>query len=210
MPDELIQIYYGFHQKRREHRTSIPTYAQVLSVGSFTYGEENLKILFRNSGEKVQIGKFCSIANDVTIILGGGHRHDWVTTYPFGQVFQDDFGTEQREAQTTSKGSVVIGNDVWVGRGTTIMSGVNIGDGAVIAANSHIVNDVPPYGIVGGNPGKLIKFRFDSATVGRLLEIEWWDFPKSDINLIRETISQTPTEEILSELESIKSKLDSE
>jgi len=207
MPDELIRIYYSFHQKRFEYTSGVPTNVQISSVGPFTYGAENLKILFRNSGEKVSIGKFCSIAKDVTILLGGGHRHDWITTYPFGQVFQDDFGTEQREGQTTSKGSVVVGNDVWIGTGTTIMPGVKIGDGAVIAANSHIVADVPPYGIVGGNPGKLIKSRFDSATIGRLLEIKWWDFPRLEINSIKMTISQMPTDDILSELESIRSKI---
>ena len=210
IPDELIQIYYSFHQKRFEHLTAVPTTTQILSAGQFTYGSENINILFRNSGEDVKIGKFCSIAKDVTILLGGGHRHDWVTTYPFGQVFQSDFGTEQRDGQTISKGSVVVGNDVWIGRGTTIMPGVKVGDGAVIAANSHIVADVPPYGIVGGNPGKLIKLRFDSATVERLLKVQWWDFPIAEINSIKMTISQKPNENILSELEFIRSKLDRE
>ena len=209
IPDELIQIYYSFHQKRFEHSNSIPKNSEVLIVGPFTYGAENLKILFRDSGEKVIVGKFCSIAKDVTILLGGGHRHDWVTTYPFGLVFQEEFGTEQRKGQTTSKGSVVIGNDVWIGTGTTIMSGVKVGDGAVIAANSHIVHDVPSYGIVGGNPAALIKFRFDDATIKRLLEIRWYEFPELEIDSIKMMLTQIPNESVLSSLESIRIKLES-
>ncbi len=208
LPEELIQIYYSFHQKRFEHSMSIPTKKDVLEVGQFTYGVENLRILFRNSGERVNIGKFCSIAKDVTILLGGGHRHDWITTYPFGHVAHNDFGTEQREGHPISKGSVTIGNDVWIGLGATIMPGVNVGDGAVIAANSHIVNDIPSYGIVGGNPGKLIKLRFDNRTIARLLQVKWWDFPTAEINRIKMMISQSPTENILVELERIRNKLD--
>jgi acetyltransferase-like isoleucine patch superfamily enzyme len=187
---------------------SIPTNMDVLNVGSFSYGTSNLRILFRDSGEKVTVGKFCSIAKDVTILLGGGHRHDWITTYPFGHVAQNHFGTDQSHGHPTTKGSVTIGNDVWIGNGATIMSGVNIGDGAVIAANSHIVNDIPPYGIVGGNPGKLIKLRFEEETIARLMDIKWWDFPIDEVNRIKMKISQGPTEEVLRELEDIRINLD--
>jgi acetyltransferase-like isoleucine patch superfamily enzyme len=186
----------------------IPTSNDVLSVGLYTYGADNLRILFRDSGEKVKIGKFCSIAKDVTIVLGGGHRHDWITTYPFGHVAQTDFGNEQSFGHPTTKGSVTIGNDVWIGFGVTIMSGVSIGDGSVIAANSHIVNDVPPFGIAGGNPGKLIKLRFDEETVARLVKVKWWDFPIAEVNRIKMAISQRPSEEVLTELENIRRDLD--
>jgi acetyltransferase-like isoleucine patch superfamily enzyme len=208
IPDELIQIYYSFLQKRRDHSMSIPTVKDVLKVGSFSYGTNNLRILFRDSGERVVIGKYCSIAKDVTIVLGGGHRHDWITTYPFGHVAQNDFGTEQSDGHPTTKGSVTIGNDVWIGTGATIMSGINIGDGAVIAANAHIVNDIPPFGIAGGNPGKLIKLRFDEETITRLMNVKWWDFPIEEVNRIKMLISQSPTEKILCELENIRSNLD--
>jgi acetyltransferase-like isoleucine patch superfamily enzyme len=208
LPDEIIEIYYSFHQKRLDRSMQIPTSNDVLSVGLYTYGADNLRILFRDSGEKVKIGKFCSIAKDVTIVLGGGHRHDWITTYPFGHVAQTDFGNEQSFGHPTTKGSVTIGNDVWIGFGVTIMSGVSIGDGSVIAANSHIVNDVPPFGIAGGNPGKLIKLRFDEETVARLVKVKWWDFPIAEVNRIKMAISQRPSEEVLTELENIRRDLD--
>jgi acetyltransferase-like isoleucine patch superfamily enzyme len=208
LPDEIFQIYYSFHQKRLDHSKQIPTTMDVLSIGLYTYGADNLRILFRDSGEKVAIGKFCSIAKDVTIILGGGHRHDWITTYPFGHVAQADFGNEQSAGHPTTKGSVTIGNDVWIGFGVTIMSGVSIGDGAVIATNSHIVNDVPPFGIAGGNPGKLIKLRFDEETIARLMKVKWWDFPIAEVNRIKMAISQRPSKEVLTELENIRRDLD--
>jgi len=88
------------------------------------------------------------------------------------------------------------------------MPGIKVGDGAVIAANSHIVNDIPSYGIVGGNPGKLIKFRFDDETIIRLLKIKWWDFPTDEIDAIKMMISQIPTDIILKELEQIRIKID--
>jgi acetyltransferase-like isoleucine patch superfamily enzyme len=208
MPTDVIRIYREFHQKRFEIKSGTPTVYEVLKVGTHTYGRENLQVLFRDSGERVQIGKFCSLAKDITIFLGGSHRHDWITTFPFGHVELDVFGREQSEGHPSSKGSVLIGNDVWIGQGVTIMSGVRIGDGAVIAANSHIVNDIPPFGIVGGNPGKLIKLRFDEETIARLMNVKWWDFPIDEVNRIKMTISQSPTEEILSELEDIRINLD--
>jgi len=207
IPDDLLRIYRDFHQKRFEIQSAIPTEDEVLEVGAYTYGRENLKILFRDSGQKVKFGKFCSIAKDVTIFLGGGHRHDWVTTYPFGHVELDAFGPEQIDGHPSSKGSVIIGNDVWIGQGVTIMPGINIGDGAVIAANSHVVNDIPPYSIVGGNPARLIRLRFDGDTIARLLAIQWWNFPTSEIRSIKSRICQEPTGDTLDALELLKKKI---
>lgn len=84
--------------------------------------------------------------------MGGNHRTDWLTTYPFGHIHKDIFTNFSGVGHPATKGSVVIGNDVWIGTNVTIMSGVSIGDGAVIANNSHVVKDVLPYSIVGGNP----------------------------------------------------------
>lgn len=208
IPEDLLKMYRDFHQKRFEIHSAIPTVDQVLQVGAYTYGKENLKILFRDSGQKVEIGKFCSIAKDVTIFLGGGHRHDWVTTYPFGHVQLDAFGAEQNDGHPSSKGSVVIGNDVWIGQGVTIMSGINIGNGAVIAANSHVVHDIPPYGIAGGNPAKLIRLRFERDIITRLMAVKWWDFPTSEIRLIKSKICQEPTDDILNALEQARMRID--
>lgn len=153
-----------------------------MSIGKHTYKIENLQIYYYDSGAKLYIGNFCSIASDIKIFLGGNHRHDWVTTYPFGHIHPDIFNNFNGEGHPTTKGDIIIGNDVWIGQNTTIMSGVKIGDGAVIANNSHIVKDVEPYSIVGGNPAKLIKYRFTLEQIDKLLGIKWWDWEDEKIN----------------------------
>ena len=106
----------------------------------------------------------------------------WVTTYPFGHINQGVFNKFNGQGHPTSKGNVVIGNDVWIGANVTIMSGITIGDGAVIANNSHVVRSVEPYTIVGGNPAKLIKYRFSKEQIEKLLEIKWWYWDDAKIN----------------------------
>ena len=151
-------------------------------IGKYTYGTENIKIKKWCNNWKVVIGNFCSIADNLTIFLGGNHRTDWVTTFPFGHIYTNEFNTFNGVGHPSSNGDVIIGNDVWIGSGVTIMSGVTIGDGAVIAANSHIVKNVEPYSIVGGNPAKLIKFRFTTEQIQKLLEIRWWFWEDDKIN----------------------------
>jgi acetyltransferase-like isoleucine patch superfamily enzyme len=208
IPQTLIEIWREFHQKRFEIAMGVPTVSEVLTVGDFTYGKEHLEVLFRDSGAKVEIGKFCSIARGVRIILGGHHRHDWVTTYPFGEVFQNVFGVNSTGNQHRSKGSVIIGNDVWIGLGVTIMPGVNVGDGAVIAANAHVTSDVPPYAIVGGNPSRFIRFRFDKEVIYKLTTIRWWDFSVEQINKNQSLFLREPTLEILEMLQEIRDESD--
>lgn len=147
-------------------------------IGDWTYGSP--AILEFGDGGSLRMGKFCSIAADVTILLGGEHRHDWVTTYPFNVVCEE---ARSFRGHPKSKGPVVIGNDVWICRGATILSGVTIGDGAVVAAGSVAVSDVSPYSIVAGNPARLIRSRFSEQQIATLLEIRWWDWP---IERIRE------------------------
>jgi acetyltransferase-like isoleucine patch superfamily enzyme len=161
-------------------------------IGEYTYG---IPIVFTYSfiaGQgKLKIGKFCSIAGDVRIHLGGNHRTDLVTTYPF-RAFPDDWPQAKylrpTDVDAISKGDVIIGNDVWIGSGATILSGVKIGDGAVIAAEAVVTSDVEPYSIVAGNPAKFIKKRFDEETISRLLKIKWWDWPvekiRNNVNVI--------------------------
>jgi acetyltransferase-like isoleucine patch superfamily enzyme len=147
----------------------------------YSYGIKNIRVREWGEGADVKIGAFCSIADNVEIFLGGNHRTDWVTTYPFGHIHQDKFPWHGKGHPAT-KGDVVIGNDVWIGSGATILSGVNIGDGAVISAKSVVVKDVPAYGVVGGNPAKLLKMRFTEDQIERLLNNPWWDLPESRIN----------------------------
>jgi acetyltransferase-like isoleucine patch superfamily enzyme len=152
------------------------------SVGKHTYGMYNISVRSWGEGSKLYVGSFCSMADRITIFLGGNHRHDWVTTFPFGHVHKNIFNGFNGAGHPATNGDVIIGSDVWIGSGVTIMSGVKIGDGAVIAANSHVVKDVPSYAIVGGNPGKIIRFRFSEEQIERLLTIKWWSWDDAKIN----------------------------
>ncbi len=146
-------------------------------VGQYTYGVPN--VMFPNG--KLKIGKFCSIAWNVTIFLGGNHRVDWIALYPFDSndprwQEADGIGTA-----LTTKGDVTIGNDVWIGTDVTIVSGVTIGDGSAIGTGSVVTTDVEPYTIVAGNPARVTKKRFTDKEIMMLLEIKWWDWPEEKI-----------------------------
>ena len=153
-------------------------------VGDYTYYddfenpenfEKNVLYHFDFEGDKLIIGKFCSIASDVKFIMNGGnHRTDWFTNYPF-----PIFGSGWEVAMPDSwpnKGDTIIGNDVWIGYGATIMPGVHIGDGAIIASLSVVTRHVEPYAVVGGNPAKEIRKRFEDSIIQELLDIRWWDW----------------------------------
>ncbi len=151
------------------------------SKGKYSYGEIVVKW---QDYANLSIGKFCSIASNVTVYLGGSHRTDWITTYPFGGINKDVFNTFDGKGHPKTNGNVTIGNDVWIADNVTIMSGVTIGDGSVIANNSHVVKDVDPYSIVGGNPAKHIRFRFSQFQIQDLLNLKWWDLSDEQVNKI--------------------------
>jgi len=153
-----------------------------VSVGDYTYGIP--RILWLTPGRKVVIGKFCSIAPGVELLLGGNHRPDYVTTYPFAALPTDWPGATGETP--ISKGDIMIGNDVWIGTSAKILSGVTIGDGAVIGAYSVVAKNVAPYTIAVGNPAREIKKRFDESTIQKLLELKWWYW---DIDKIRRNVS---------------------
>jgi acetyltransferase-like isoleucine patch superfamily enzyme len=137
-----------------------------------------LRVRSWGEGANLQLGAYCSIAEKVTIILGGNHRTDWVTTYPFSALWDS---ARHIEGHPTTKGDVIIGNDVWIGSGATILSGVTIGDGAVVGAMSLVTQSVPPYGIVGGNPARLLGKRFNDHTIERLIALHWWNWDRETI-----------------------------
>jgi acetyltransferase-like isoleucine patch superfamily enzyme len=151
----------------------------TIERGKYTYGDP---IVLWEQSANLKIGNFCSIASNVKIYLGGNHRLDWVTTYPFGHINTHKFNNFNGQGHPSSKGDVIIGNDVWIGSNVTIMSGVTIGDGVVIANNSHVVKNAEPYTLIGGNPAKFIKYRFEPGQIEKLLEIKWWNWDDQKIN----------------------------
>jgi acetyltransferase-like isoleucine patch superfamily enzyme len=148
---------------------------QQTPVGRGTYGDVKIR---EHSGDGIlKVGAFCSFGRDVDVFLGGNHRPDWVTTYPFA----NKWGCADLDGRVSSKGDVVIGNDVWVGTRAVIMSGVTIGDGVVVGAYSVVAKDLEPYGIYVGNSARLVRKRFDDATIKKLLEIKWWEWEDEKI-----------------------------
>jgi acetyltransferase-like isoleucine patch superfamily enzyme len=159
-------------------------------VGSNTYGHNDIKIIGgHNVGTKLIIGKFCSIAEGVVVFLGANHRVDWFSTYPFGHIHDTVFPkVKKTHGHPATKGDVTIGNDVWIATNAVIMSGVTIGDGAVIGAYSIVTKDVSPYTIVAGNPAKQIRKRFSDEVINKLLELKWWDMEENKINEISDIL----------------------
>ena len=148
----------------------------LFSCGINTYGVNNLRIdVYQGSESKITIGKYCSIGPDVRIITGGIHPTERISTFPFRAQWQLDGAFI--DGMPFSKGEIQIGNDVWIGTGVTILSGIKIGHGSVLAANALITKDVRPYSIVGGNPARELGRRFSEAIIQSLLDIRWWDFP---------------------------------
>jgi acetyltransferase-like isoleucine patch superfamily enzyme len=151
-------------------------------IGKYTYGESNINIRGKDSGHNVKIGAFCSLAGNITIYVGANHRKDWITAFPFGHIHKGVFTKFNGDGHPSSKGDVIIGNDVWIADNVTIMSGITIGNGAIIANNSHVVKDVEPYSIVGGNPARFISYRFTPEQIEKLQAMKWWDWDDAKIN----------------------------
>ena len=172
-------------QKRLCFLKNIITNPNII-VGDYTYYddfedamnfEKNVKYHYDFIGDKLIIGKFCMIAPNVTFIMNGAnHKIDAITSYPFSL-----FGNGWEEVMPSLdelpiKGDTVIGNDVWIGTNVTIMPGIHIGDGSIIATNSTVTKDVDPYSIVGGNPAKEIRKRFSDEKIEELMKMKWWDW----------------------------------
>jgi acetyltransferase-like isoleucine patch superfamily enzyme len=171
-----------------------------IRIGAYTYGVKNLVILQWNEAAALTVGKFCSLAADITIFLGGNHRTDWITTFPFGHVFETKLGAHDIKGHPSTRGNVWIGNDVWIGAGAKIMSGVTIGNGAVIAASALVTRDVSPYSIVGGNPAQVISVRFTPETIALLQTLRWWDLQPSTLRAIAPRLSRAPQDHELRQL----------
>lgn len=162
-----------------------------IHIGDYTYYddpngaerfEEHVTHHYEFLGDQLVIGKFCAIAQGIEFIMNGAnHRMNSVTTYPFNIMGHGWEKVTPTMHDLPFKGDTVVGNDVWIGQNVTVMPGVQIGDGAVVAANTVVTKNVPAYHIAGGNPAAVIKKRFRDDLIDHLLRIRWWDWPAEKI-----------------------------
>lgn len=191
-----------YWRQRNKHNFTMPTRilpSDLVEIGNYSYGPIDF-LYWGTSGEKLIIGNYVSIAANVKFILGGEHHLNYATTYPF----KVKISNEKIEALTN--GPIILEDEVWIGYGVTILSGVRIGRGAVIGAGSVVAKDVPPYAIVVGNPQKIIKYRFTQSIIDRLLRI---DISSIESDLIKKNIElfySTLDDSVLSKLEHITIK----
>jgi virginiamycin A acetyltransferase len=160
-------------------------------IGDYTYYddpdnsenfERNVLYHYPFIGDKLIIGKFCALAQGVKFIMNGAnHKMSGLSTYPFSIFGNGWEKVMPRPGELPYKGDTIVGNDVWIGYQSLVMPGVRIGDGAIVAAQSVVVSDVPPYTVVGGNPAKPIKQRFPANVAEALSAIAWWDWPAEKI-----------------------------
>lgn len=151
-----------------------------LHYGKGTYG--NPAPIVRGDMSHIYIGNYTSIAQDVVLDAGFHHNTDSVSTFPFNAFFKELYAEKKYHINhPKTKGDIHIGSDVWLGEGCMIMGGVTIGDGAVVGARAVVTKNVEAYSVVGGVPAKHIKYRFDKATIKKLLKIKWWDWDEEKI-----------------------------
>ena len=160
-----------------------------MSAGDYSYFhsfddpkdfKSNVKYAFDFIDDRLEIGKFCSIAHGASFVLNGGnHFSDRLSTFPF-PIFGEAFGAPD-PGPWPNKGGITIGHDVWIGWDATILPGVTIGSGAIIATKAVVASNVPHYAIVAGNPAKIVKYRLPESDIPKMLDLAWWDWPVEQI-----------------------------
>jgi acetyltransferase-like isoleucine patch superfamily enzyme len=149
-----------------------------MTVGELSYGAPLVQV-YEGDTAWVHVGSYVSIAEEVVFLVGGNHRVDWVSVFPFRARLRLQGALE--DGHPATKGDIAVGHDVWIGRGATILSGVTVGNGAVVAAASVVTRDVRPYAVVAGNPAREVKRRFTDDQVAALEQIAWWDWPPEQV-----------------------------
>ncbi len=161
-------------------------------IGDYTYYddyesngedfEKHVTHFYPFIGDRLVIGKFCTIAKGIKFIMNGAnHRMNGLTTYPFNIMSNGWEKVTPKLEELPLKGDTIIGNDVWIGENVSILPGVHIGDGAIIGANSVVAKNIEPYTIAVGNPCRVVKKRFDDEKIKKLLELKWWDWDENKI-----------------------------
>lgn len=148
-----------------------------------TYFDRHVNIITWSDQYRVRLGKYNSIGRDCNFFLHANHRPDWVTTTSqlLGPVTPQIADMHMKMGHPSCKGDIIVENDVWIGATSTIMSGIKISNGAVVAGGSVVTKDVPPYAIVAGNPAKVVKYRFTEEQIEKLLKISWWNWEEQKI-----------------------------
>lgn len=198
---EFVIFRSKWRYKNKDNLTNAGTVFPIdkVLIGHHTYGTLNV-ISYGNKDEKLKIGSYCSIAGQVRFILSGEHNYKTVSSYPFKKVIMN------QEVEATAKGvETLVGDDVWIGYGATILSGVHIGQGAVIAARSVVTKDVPAYSIVCGVPAKVIKYRFKPEIIEFLTSL---DYRKLSADMISKHLDELYSFPENIELNELKNKLD--
>lgn len=172
--------------------------------GVGTYGPEPTLIgphhVVRQLHAGSSIGKYCSIAQGTRFLFKGKHNTDWVSTYPFKTMLNLDVPLND----LPSNAPITIGNDVWIASNVSIMQGVSVGDGAILAQEALITKDVPPYAIVGGNPARIIRYRFAHEDINALLELQWWNLPEHQIVQIAKDLTSKNVKECIEKIKMVK------
>lgn len=184
-----------------------PLHRLIEYRGRFSYGLDSLTIHAWDDRTRLRVGSFCSVAGGAQVILGGEHRLDWATTFPFGHIFREEFPSGDVhgvEGHPATKGDVEISNDVWIGRGCLIVSGSILEDGVVLGAGSILTGRTEPYGVYAGAPARLVRRRFSPDVVEALLDLAWWDWPIEVLDRAVPFLQAPPTDASLETLRRMK------
>jgi acetyltransferase-like isoleucine patch superfamily enzyme len=208
-PNVLAELLALKQERRRSIDICYPQ--NYITIGDYTYGSPKVRHWPGNS--RLTIGKFCSFATGVQILLGGDHAARWLTTFPFyGQMYsmREKRGEYLKNGKQILLGQdVTIGNDVWVGTDATILAGVTIGDGCIIGANALVTKDkaLEPYSIWAGIPAVKIGMRFPAETIEKLLKIQWWNWSDEEISGTLDILMSENIEELVEYYEKQKNSL---
>jgi acetyltransferase-like isoleucine patch superfamily enzyme len=166
-----------------------------LRMDPTSYGGHRVVFYPGDPPNEVRIGRYCSIAVGVRFMIGGNHRPDWASTYPFR--YRLGLAGAGADGHPASRGPIQVGNDVWIGESAVILSGVTIGDGAVVGTEAVVAHDVRPYAVVVGNPAREVRRRFGDEEVDALLGLRWWDWPAEEIREIVPLLNGAPVGELI-------------
>ncbi|MEV0189282.1 CatB-related O-acetyltransferase [Kitasatospora purpeofusca] len=177
----------------------------LIEVGEFTYYDdpddptafETRNVLYHYGPERLVIGRYCALGTGVRFIMNGAnHRVDGPSTFPFPIMGGPWAAHFDLLTDLPNRGDTVVGSDVWFGNGVTVMPGVRIGHGAIVATGSVVTADVPDYAVIGGNPARVIRTRYSEDEIARLLAVAWWDWPTKHITAHVRTIMSGTVEEL--------------